>query len=220
MGSSTILASAFCLLWGAACAGDESRWARTPLPAPPPEGQRTLERADPNTGQVLRRWTIRYAPDGRVYKDGPEHLYFADGTPRAVRDWVKGEPTGLWKSFHSNGALHMRVIHASEPSAMVFFDSNGTLIAQGPAVDGVKHGEWVHFYTDGSLSHAGSYERGMKEGPWTHYYPGGSLAKRGLYLDGRVDGVWHRWESMPPTWNDSWWPLESAFERGPQENSH
>ena len=220
MAQRAILLIAACLLWCSACAGDETRWARTPMPPPPPEGKRTLERFDPDTGQLVRRWTIRYASNGRAFQDGPEWLYFSDGSPRVVRDWAEGEPCGLWEAFHPDGALRMRVRHTAEPSPMVFFHPSSTLSAQGLALGGVKQGAWAHFHADGSLSHAGRYERGMKQGPWTHYHPGGALARRGSYQDGHMQGTWRRWDPEPSTWNDAWWPKKLSEPQAVREDAN
>ena len=189
-----------------ACTQDESRWARPPMPTPPPEGLRVLERLDRNTGNVVRRWSIRYAANGQAFLDGPELLYWPDGALRAERNWVDGEATGLWKSFYANGTLKMRVSHVDYPTSMVFFHPDGTVSAQGLASKGVKNGDWAHFHSDGSLSHQGAYVRGMKQGTWTYYHPGGGLAKRGNYLDAHATGDWRRWENEPATWADAWWP--------------
>lgn len=208
------------LLLLCSCAGDTTRWAQPPMHQEPPQGQRVIERTDKDTGIVLRRWTIRYASDGRAFRDGPEWLYWPDGTMRAERNWVDGEPAGRWRSFHSSGSLQMRLTHGPEPSNMAFFFDDGTVSAQGLALRGVKQGEWAHFHPDGSLSHLGFYERGMKQGAWTHHYPGGALARRGNYLDGRMDGTWQRWKPEPPIWTSAWWPAESEPARGVPKESN
>lgn len=74
-------------------------------------------------------------------------------------------------------------------------------VAEGPYVDGKKHGPWIlRFVVGGSIEHpvriehAGSYEHGKKHGPWVE---GGA---EGSYKNGKRHGYWWSADGKHETW--------------------
>ncbi len=194
------------LLALAGCAPRFERWAYRPEGPPPPQGLRQLETRSPLTGRLERAWSVRYEADGRAVREGLEQLWWPDGTLRAERRWRAGEPEGLWRSWYRNGRLEMEHAHGAQPALQTFFHVEGGVRAMGPALRGVKEGDWSHFRADGSLEKQGRYQGGSKVGVWTLYHPSLGLAARGRFEADRRVGEWRTWPAEPVVWSDPFWP--------------
>jgi MORN repeat protein len=162
----------------------------------------------PGTQETSARWTVLRWPDGRVLKHGLEERFFPDGTPRARRHFDRGQPTGEWRSWYSNGVLRSEYDYdsAGAPTIMRFFHSNGRPSAEGPARRGIREGDWSFWYEDGTLRQGGSYRAGRRSGVWTLRWDGGGLRSRGHYLDDARVGEWRHWAPSPATLEDPWMP--------------
>ncbi len=168
---------------------------------PPPEvgarpEPRTFTTRDPDTGELIRRWTVIVHPDGRRVRQGVEERWWPDGTPRARRRFDNDRPVGEWRSWHEDGALRSeyRYPNPAQSATMTFYHPTGEKSAEGPAVDGVREGEWTYWYPSGTVRQRGTYEKGRKRGAWELFHPGGSLQARGRFEDDRRVG---KWELVP-----------------------
>jgi antitoxin component YwqK of YwqJK toxin-antitoxin module len=84
----------------------------------------------------------------------------------------------------------------TEKSSLAPYSENGQLSSEGPALNGIKIGEWKFWHTNGALAAQGEYESGDLEGEWSFWNPDGSLKERGEFHDGARIGPWTR--TPPP----------------------
>ena len=84
----------------------------------------------------------------------------------------------------------------SRSTTMRFWHETGRLSAEGPAVEGVREGEWSFWHEDGSVRQRGEYRNGLREGAWTVHHPGGAVRSRGTFAGDRRVGTW---EHFPDT---------------------
>jgi antitoxin component YwqK of YwqJK toxin-antitoxin module len=155
------------LLLGACRSGSSAPVQRvTPLPnAGEPE---LHQKIDPKTGQPLHTWSTVAIGGGLSKKQGKEIVLRKDGTKEWEREWERGEPTGLWRSWYANGALRSEVFFAGplEERPMTFWFDNGQRRMQGPARNGVRCGRWKIWYANGQLAEEGEFVAGRREGEW------------------------------------------------------
>lgn len=114
-----------------------------PLPEVVPERlTRTTRWPD---GSRRAHYDILLWPDGSEQREGSYTETWSDGTLRAERTYVRGEPIGTWRSWHENGE---RRSEESFPGAGLegrarWWHPNGQLSADGATREGVRQGTWI-----------------------------------------------------------------------------
>lgn len=150
---------------------------------------RTLR--DGETRRVVRAWFVLVHPDGRVERHGTERRWYPDGTLAAEREYAHDEPVGRWTTWWPSGSFRSAYLHlAGCATTMRFWHENGVPAAAGPAVAGLREGDWTFWFDDASVRQRGTYVAGAKEGDWTIHHEGGALRSRGRYEDDRRVGEW------------------------------
>ncbi len=116
----------------------------------------------------------KYLERARVWlleKKGQQHVWYADGTPKAHGDFRNNQREGYWKFYYPNGKLK----------------------GEGTFVHNLREKLWKLYYDTGALKEEGQYEKNRKEGHWKRYYPGDVLESEGDYVHGKKEGVWHNY---------------------------
>ncbi|MCP3916958.1 MAG: hypothetical protein GY711_15525 [bacterium] len=189
------------------CAACHSAPRGVIVPAPAADADpevRTFTTRDPDSGTVVRRWTVLVHPDGRRERQGVDERWWPDGTQRARRRFEDDRPVGEWRTWHADGTLRSEYRYPvpSGTSTMAFYHPGGAKSAAGPALDGVREGQWTYWYPSGTVRQKGPYEKGRKRGAWVLYHPSGSLEARGRFEDDRRVGKWELWPAEPPVFED------------------
>lgn len=154
-------------------------------------------RKDEQTDRVTRTWFVLVYPDGRVERHGVEREFHPEGVLAAEREYQHGQPSGSWKTWWPSGAMRSNYHYLeSRSTTMRFWHETGRLSAEGPAVEGVREGEWSFWHEDGSVRQRGEYRNGLREGAWTVHHPGGAVRSRGTFAGDRRVGTW---EHFPDT---------------------
>lgn len=100
--------------------------------------------------------------------------------------------------------LNMYYLEFSEEEKWRFDDSlytgivftnhqNGTLNAEGRAVDGLENGTWKYYNEKGGFTEERTYERGILEGKDVVYFPSGELKEKAFYKNDLLDGDYEFW---------------------------
>ena len=162
------------------------------VPAEPQEGvSRVMERRDPETGALLRRWSTLSGPDGVALLDGRDEGWWPDGVKRHDRSWALGEECGDWKSWHPNGALRSTASFEEGGGAMRWWHPNGVLAAEGPHRAGTRVGVWTSWHESGAKHSEGMYQENNREGAWNFWDEDGELSAAGMYAAGDRVGDWY-----------------------------
>lgn len=190
------LLAAAALLGAASCAR-----GRLELPPVEPEFGVELPRDEPRleprtlrdggTRRVVRAWFVLVHPDGRIERHGIDRRWYPDGTYAAEREYAHDEPVGRWTSWWPSGSLRSDYLYLGDrATTMRFWHENGVPAAEGPAVAGLREGDWTFWFEDASVRQRGAYLQGAKEGIWTLHHEGGALRSRGRYESDRRVGEW------------------------------
>ena len=181
----------------AACAPDfrdASRVLARDMPAArEPLAERRRSFYDSGGTQLRREWHVLIGADNSTVAHGRDEGFYRDGKPEYAREFDHGEPTGRWRTWWSNGNPRMEAVYGTrEPQPMRWWHDDGALSSEGPAVDGLKEGEWSFFHRNGVKAAQGRYAGGAREGTWSFWNEDGTLAEQGQYRrDARV-GDWTR----------------------------
>ena len=184
----------------ASCAPDFREPARVLGRDVPPPREPIFERRtawyDAECTRPRREWHVLILYDNSVLLHGRDAQYFADGKLEYEREYDHGELTGHWRSFWPGGTPRMEAEYGTdEPRLMRWWHENGQLSSEGPALNGIKTGEWKFWHASGALAAQGEYESGDREGEWSFWNADGSLKERGEFHDGARVGPWTR---LPP----------------------
>ena len=126
------------------------------------------------------------------YMDGKRHgdwvHYFSDkGVQGEVSIYTVGRWDKDWYSWYGRWAL---------PG---YGDTHREALAEGPYVEGKRHGRWVvrhyygimHIFPDWMIiKQEGPYVGGWKHGDWVYYFPDGSVEAKGSYANDEKHGDW------------------------------
>ncbi|MFN0242211.1 MAG: toxin-antitoxin system YwqK family antitoxin [Planctomycetota bacterium] len=140
---------------------------RTALPGEPLRVE-TRKKTDPATGRVVHEWSVLHLDGHSPVKHGRETVWSANGVKLWEREYDRGKPHGVWRSYYSDGAPNTESFFGDPNVAtqMSFWYPNGKLRMQGPAQNGVRNGRWRIWYDDGSLAEEGDFAGSFREGEW------------------------------------------------------
>jgi hypothetical protein len=155
-----------------------------------PGGSRVLERNDPETGALLRRWHLSWGSDGVRSLDGSDEGWWPDGTRRHARGWTLGEEAGEWRSWHANGVLRSWAEFGQDSGTMRFWHPNGVLATEGLHQGGTRVGTWTYWHENGVRRSEGAFAESRREGTWTFWSVAGEIEAAGLYSAGARVGDW------------------------------
>ena len=181
------------------------------LPMRPPKalvspievGTRVHRRVDPNSGAVLRRWSVTTGAEGLALLDGQDEGWWPNGERRHDRVWNLGEEAGTWRSWHENGALRSLADFNDSSGVMRFWHPNGVLSAEGVHEGGTRVGVWTFWYESGSPSSEGECVKNRREGPWSFWTELGEIKAAGVYAAGDRVGDWYLAPSDPGEQDES-----------------
>lgn len=114
---------------------------------------------------------IKYAPAGNAIEEahyindtlhGKRVLYFDNGKPQIVENYVMGEFVGLYQAYYSNGQLEL----------------------SGKYANGAMEGIWERYYESGEIMERVPFKKNQENGPFKEYYRNGKLKAEGAYLEG------------------------------------
>lgn len=146
---------------------------------------------DPETKQLLVDKRRIYVGDRGFMNDGLQRTWYPNGSPKAFREYVNGEPSGYWLTWWATGLLQSSyVFDLGRETPMVWWHANGITASEGLARNGQRVGRWVYRSENGVLESEGSYAGGERDGPWTFYGEDGEWAERGRYRMGERIGDW------------------------------
>ncbi|MCP5024479.1 MAG: hypothetical protein GY930_22275 [bacterium] len=157
------------------------------LPAPErrPEGPGERITRDAQ-GQIIAIREYWVDDQGRETRHGVEAQYWADGSPKAHREFTHGTPSGKWETFWQDGTLRSEhAIVAGQATPMTYFHPSGLVASKGDAIAGQRVGPWQYRFASGSIAEKGDYEKGYREGLWQYYEEDGTLREEARYLAGK-----------------------------------
>ncbi|MEZ6014250.1 MAG: hypothetical protein R3F49_03995 [Planctomycetota bacterium] len=126
-------------------------------------------------------------PDGGALRHGTERESYSGGARRAERHFERDVPVGEWTQWYEDGTVRSHYVHGEGPTPMTFYAPDGAITATGPALLGVRVGEWRFYHRGGVLAKEGAYVDGKREGEWRLYDEEGALIGRLWYhADQRV----------------------------------
>jgi uncharacterized protein len=108
---------------------------------------------------------------------GKLQVWYSDGKPRAVSNFIHGVEEGLHRTWHETGKL------ASE----IEFH------------DGQKSGSAREWFPDGQIKMQSRYRNGALQGLLTQWYPDGVKHSEVNYVDGEMQGTQTQWHDTPGT---------------------
>lgn len=177
-----LLALVLLLALGACRSSSEGPIKRvTPLPnGGAPESHQQI---DPKTGLVQHEWSTLAIGNQVARKHGKETVMRKDGTKEWEREWDHGKPTGLWRSWYSNGQMRSEVFFAGaeEERPMTFWFDNGQRRMQGPARNGVRCGHWKIWFANGRMAEEGDLVGSRREGEWKAWSEDGKRSFTRVY---------------------------------------
>ena len=131
-----------------------------------------------------RDWFVLLYPDGRVLEHGRDTSWYASGQLEWEREYDHGEATGHWRAWYEDGTPRSeQTFGSAELTPVRWWYPNGQLSSEGPALSGVRDGEWTQWHSNGNKSARGNYRLGKREGPWTFWNEDGSLKETVEYRD-------------------------------------
>ncbi|MCC7015240.1 MAG: hypothetical protein IT454_21960 [Planctomycetes bacterium] len=128
--------------------------------------------------------------DGRKVLDGDFQAWHENGQLEAQGKYVKGERSGLWKTYWSNGQPRSRGAFArdrrkgqwtvwredgsEDPLESGVYRFERTEIDDGAAREGyyrdeLRHGEWLYTWPDGRIQLTGEFRNGRRDGAWAFF---------------------------------------------------
>jgi hypothetical protein len=174
-----------------------------PPPPPPPPGtpvHKTEVRRVfyPGSGELKKRYVVRWDEHGQAEKHGPEEEWHPDGTQKAEREFAYGLPKGVWRTWFPDGAREslVEIGDGVQPSPMRWWYPDGAPHAEGYGLAGVREGPWVIYHANGEVSERGSFSRGERHGPWVSLDERGEKRAEGEYEHGRRVGPWLLWDKQ------------------------
>lgn len=148
--------------------------------------------------------------NGERVVDAPEAValdlrkaFHPNGTVSRSGPWREDTPMGTHRFFDEQGHLvHVKVFREGVLNAMgsldslgrrtgdwtLFYASDGKRKAEGPYLEGKRHGEWKYYATDSRLEQEGEFRMGEWHGQWRWFHADGSLHRDERYRKGREDG--------------------------------
>jgi len=133
------------------------------------EGKLEVVREKDGEGHLVRERMVLVYKTRKPVAQGTDKGWFPSGTKRYERDFERGEPRGLWRTWHENGTLASEVTFSPDETPMRFWYPNGRVSAEGPARNGSRQGVWRCYRPDGTLREEGTYVNSLREGDWTEY---------------------------------------------------
>ena len=151
-----------------ACRSSSNGPVQRITPAPNAGAPQEHQQIDPKTGQTLHAWSTVAIGNGLSKKHGKETVLRKDGSKEWEREWDRGQPAGLWRSWYPNGTMRSEVFFAGplEERPMTFWFDNGQRRMQGPARNGVRCGHWQIWFANGQLAEEGEFVGSRREGEW------------------------------------------------------
>jgi len=177
------------------------------------KGKVTAAKTYSSTGWVMANGIV----DKKGKRQGKWEYYFKSGklkvsgnyrNGRRVGDWKflyengnqeqtgtynkRGRPEGLWKWYFENGNMlrEEELTNGKLDGSFTEYAEDGTIIAKGLFVDGLKEGAW--YYHLGDIMEDGNYKADLKDGDWVHHYQNKEKQFTGRYIDGEENGE-HRY---------------------------
>jgi hypothetical protein len=133
-----------------------------------PAGTRMVEVAPPAGRE---QWC---ESDGTGVRQGAYRAWFANGRLKIEGQFLDGEKSGRWRSWHGNG----------------LWFGNGQPSEEGAFAKGREEGVWTRWHRNGARFEEGEYRGGRRQGRWRVWYHSGELEREGQYRDSMPYGVW------------------------------
>ncbi len=163
-----------------------------------PVAERRRSFFDAAREHLKREWGVLILADNTLVPHGRDAGFSADGKPLYEREYDHGKASGRWRTWWPNGKPRMEATYgASEPQPMRWWFESGQLSSEGPAIDGVKNGEWTFFHENGAKASQGNYSAGAREGEWSFWNEDGSLTERGEFRNDARVGEWTHAAKVP-----------------------
>jgi hypothetical protein len=135
--------------------------------------------------RVRREWNVLILADSSTVADGRDAQYYPDGKLEYEREYARGEPVGLWRSWWPNGAPRMEATYGTqEPQPMRWWHENGQLSSEGFARNGIKEGPWAFWHANGVKSAEGVYAGGRRDATWRYWDEAGEPVRRDVRAGG------------------------------------
>ena len=136
------------------------------------------------SGQIASEAEYR---DGNL--DGPQTMWYEDGTVAARGSFADGTSTGVWRHWYPSGQLASEAEYRGGrmDGLWTTWREDGTVSSRGLFADGKQIGEHVDNHPDGTRI-AAHYVDGRKEGEETRTYPDGAR-NVAHYVDDLKDGT-------------------------------
>ena len=135
-----------------------------------------------------------------------EELHYAPNQEKPYTGWVKrdrslqefqrGEPNGIFISWHANGQTSEKVAFKDGKlhGVGVEWYENGQKRSEVTYKNGDLDGMWIEWYENGQKRSAGKYKKGKKVGLWTHWHANGQKKREGSYNNDNEEGLWTEWD--------------------------
>ncbi|RMG76749.1 MAG: toxin-antitoxin system YwqK family antitoxin [Bacteroidetes bacterium] len=148
----------------------------------PIQNLETIENRD-EAGRLVEKYTClkgttikqglyqAFSPEGKVIEEahyekdslhGTRKLFYKNGRPEVIEQYVMNQFEGPYQSFYSNGRLKI----------------------EGRYYKNEMSGDWKKYYETGELMEVVTFEHNEENGPFREYYKNGQLKTEGNYLNG------------------------------------
>lgn len=183
-----------------------------------------------NNDKKLEGDLIEYYDNGKIKQKckfvngkriGVSSMYH-NNTKNSIKNegvYVDGEPDGIWKIYHQNGALSEEGLYKEGKIDGLWktYNDNGILVEEENFSSGKFDGISKYFTKDGKLWEELTYKKGKiqeiksyketgellgshklsgKSNILNLYYPNGVKRKEGLYKNGEMDRLWKSYNSF------------------------
>ena len=107
-----------------------------------------------------------------------------------------------WKVIENfaNGNVKIQKEYKIEGTDSLFFfyqkyNSDGSLLLEGPIIDDIREGLWISYYPDGKVWSKTTFKGGINDGESISYYQNGHIRYSGYYKVGEKTGEWQMFDS-------------------------
>lgn len=131
-------------------------------------------------------------------KEGRETLFYVNGQPECVGEYLGGARTGCWQKWYREGQLAEErwFVHDQEEGLARSWYPNGGRGEEINYVGGQRQGLARFWHANGELREQGEYVLGERHGRWQRWHGNGLLASIEHRNEGQLHGKCSSWDEQ------------------------